>query len=743
MAFKLKDARRAWREKKWQMQAAADARLGRLAKDFVEWFDKDKRQRGPIFRAISAGLSVVWKGVGISLRALLNAVLAANAGWSIVTVRLSWREKLELTRIVARDGVVDGVVNLESLVKLIRNKRARGSSKFLGRLLASEADKHDPNIQIIEILLEAGASLVERKNRVGILENMNLDSEESRAALIELTSAGAKPMAWTKKELKTLRRAEKKKPELAEKMKRDPLWLALAHGWLDGIEVLAPLADIQTLEKRFGGAIAWACLRRQESHLAKSGKEGARRSIQALARAGADINTLSKMGMSPLSIALSRGDMDWAAELMTAGAKLDASRQKILNEEIPSIEASDLAILAVTYAHCHHGNDTEPDDSDEEFLALKGLVERMLEKGARLGSFGAHWIDMNSEEFMSAIHWAVARSNLRLLKVLLPLCGATAAERGAALEQRSSTFKREGGQGPIVSSRGATPLWVAVRSGNVAAAKMLLNAGAKISADGGAEDQRPEPRQASLLACAAGASPSMVKFVLGLMEFSQEQHDEAFWWGSGVSIGILEELAPSSMSIELHGQSCFERAILLQKRQGYLRQDQETARWLIERGVAATIKKDDEALSLFNLAQSFQQSCWVEMQIQGGADVWMLNEEGHSTLDCAGKNIYQGRLSMHDQNLDNSGEDVARIIFTKMLENPRRALLYAKRAERRLRADVEERRERGSPTRQGDLEMVELMARLADVAADKKALQEAAGGEVQGEAPAKRARKRL
>ena len=740
MTFKLKNVRRAWREKKWQMRRAALARLAELG----VWIQKDKSERGRVFLASKAILVAPVRCVGACARALAKGILGANAGWSILRGQLSWREKFELEKVAKSDGL-DGPPNLDRWIKILQNQRkARGSSKFLGKLLARVAQKSEPNINVIKSLIDARASLVERWDRVGVLEEMDLQSESSKDAFRELISAGARPAVWTKREEKSRFKANETLRRMGRSQKWDSaLGGVVAQGWVEGIEALVPLTDVKDADEQAGGLLAWACKRRRGEMDSLQARAGARRTISALVGAGADINKLDENGMSALSIALGRRDIVWAEELLRAGAIVDASRQSF-----PSMGVSDLAIWATN--HVFGDQESEPLDSDESFLELKGFVDLLVGKGAQLGSYARNWDNKHSTECLSAIHWAVSKSNLGLLKILLPLCGATNAERAEVLDERFIVFKREKESGPIVATSGRTAFWIAVSSGNVTAARMLLDAGATLPAADDIASNKNEENPVSLLANAATASPRMVEFVLGLMEHTQEQHDEAFWWGSGVSVSILEKLSPSSMSVELHGKSCLERAILWQKQQDFISEDREMARWLIERGAAAaaTLRRDDEALSLFNLAKSFQQPRWVEMQIQAGADVWMLDADGDSTLDCAGRNIFQSRrVSMYAVGggygtlEGNSGKEVASAIFTKMLENPRRALLYAKRAASRLRKHVEARNATGNQARAGEVDMIEFMERLATVAADKLALTEASGA--MAEQLGRRARPRL
>lgn len=76
---------------------------------------------------------------------------------------------------------------------------------------------------------------------------------------------------------------------------------------------------------------------------------------------------------------------------------------------------------------------------------------------------------------------------------------------------------------------------------------------------------------------------------LAVMEHSQEQQDEAFWWACRRSLKCMEILSPSSVNIEIAGESGLDRALGVLGAVGSQLDDEAEGRisWLLERGARA------------------------------------------------------------------------------------------------------------------------------------------------------------
>lgn len=169
-----------------------------------------------------------------------------------------------------------------------------------------------------------------------------------------------------------------------------------------------------------------------------------RESVELLIRAGADVNAASDLGVTPLWAASQNGSAEIVRLLLEAGASPDAPQ---LSGETPLMTASRSGFPEV--------------------------VELLLAKGADPDARGAR--------AQTALMWACAQSRPQVVKILLA--------HGADINLRSASWSEMmavpphgfPGYNRLIPHGGNTALLFAARAGDVASAKLLVDAGADVN----------------------------------------------------------------------------------------------------------------------------------------------------------------------------------------------------------------------------------------------------------------------
>ena len=199
--------------------------------------------------------------------------------------------------------------------------------------------------------------------------------------------------------------------------------------------------------------------------------------VRSLIAAGADVDARQGDGATALHWAAHRNDLDAAALLVQAGAKVDVAN---------ALQATPLWLAAV--------NGSAPMielllrvDADPNVSLVEG--ETPLMSAARTGNVasvelllaaGADADAAELERGQTALMWAVAQGHAAVARVLL--------DRGADLHARSRVWDQlentAGNTNPSGNFRmahgGSTPLLLAARWGDVATARVLVEAGADV-----------------------------------------------------------------------------------------------------------------------------------------------------------------------------------------------------------------------------------------------------------------------
>jgi len=167
-------------------------------------------------------------------------------------------------------------------------------------------------------------------------------------------------------------------------------------------------------------------------------------SVELLIRAGAKVNAATDLGVTPLYTAAENGSSAMVARLLTAGANPNLA---LLAGETPLMVAARSGKAAV--------------------------VDQLIAKGANVNAHGTRG--------QTALMWAVAQEHPDVVKTLLL--------RGADIHAKSGVYQEMMAVPPhgylpnnrLIPHGGDTALMFAARVGDVASAKLLVEAGANVN----------------------------------------------------------------------------------------------------------------------------------------------------------------------------------------------------------------------------------------------------------------------
>jgi ankyrin repeat protein len=335
------------------------------------------------------------------------------------------------------DGVsVTGAVktgNLSAVRRLLQQHKNPNEAEADGTTALYWAVQQD-RPDIVQALIAAGA-MVNVENAYGItplawaLTNGNADIAK------QLLKAGA--------------HAEVPVPEMGTAL------LAAAHtGDPDLVEALlkAGVKVNETEPKTGQTALMWA---------AAEGHEAAARVLLA---AGADCHVHSAKGDTALFFAVRRGDMGVVDALIAAGADVNERAQPDAVRGGPPSTAPGDSMLVVAMLNAHFG-----------------LADFLLKKGADPNSVSARWMPLHTlsrvrdYEEMQYPPPVLKPGDLDSLEL-----GRRLIDHGADPNARGMTItaRRQGGDQNYKDLIGATPFFLAAKSGDVPYMRMLLAAGA-------------------------------------------------------------------------------------------------------------------------------------------------------------------------------------------------------------------------------------------------------------------------
>jgi len=344
-----------------------------------------------------------------------------------------------------------GALKTDSLLEAVKAGDLAGVKRALqqnGDANATEADGTTAlhravqlqRLDILQTLIAAGAN-VNAQNAFGITPLAFSLTNGNSAISVQLLRAGADPKIPV--------------PESGT-----PLMAAARSGDTEVINALLKAGvDVNQAEPRTG-----------QTALMLAAAEGHEAATRALLAAGAKINVKSTREETPLFFAVRKGDIGVVDALLGAGADVN-ERTEVLpggrngnrqpNTMTP-VPGDSMLVLAIMNAHF-------------------GMADFLLKKGADPNEMGARWTplhalsrirDYEEMQYPPPIVKAGDMDSLDLAKSLLAH-GANPNLRGM-----TTTARRDGGDQNYKDLIGATPFFLAAKSGDVPYMRLLLSAGA-------------------------------------------------------------------------------------------------------------------------------------------------------------------------------------------------------------------------------------------------------------------------
>jgi ankyrin repeat protein len=293
----------------------------------------------------------------------------------------------------------------------------------------------EDRLDIVQALIKAGAN-VNAKNHYGLTALAWALNHGDAAMTEQLLKAGANP--------------EDPVPEMGP-----PLFAAARTGNPEVIKALLKAgAKVNQKESTTGQtALMWAVA------------EGHVEATKALLAAGADSKLHSERDETPLFFAVRRGDRNITEILLAAGADVNeriGHATDANGREMEDVPGDGMLVVAIYNAHF-------------------GLADFLLTRGADANAAGSRWTPLhelsrarNYEEsqFPPAVIRPGEMDSLELARHLI----AHGANVNA--QARTTTIRRNVGDQNYMELIGATPLFLAAKSGDVPYMRVLLAAGA-------------------------------------------------------------------------------------------------------------------------------------------------------------------------------------------------------------------------------------------------------------------------
>ncbi len=348
---------------------------------------------------------------------------------------------LGATSVAKADSLIDAVKagNLPAVQKSIQqhaDPNAAGADGTTALHWAVQKQRLD----ILRALIAAGAN-VNAKNNFGVTPLAFSLTNGNSAISVQLLKAGADPKVPV--------------PEAGT-----PLLAAARAGDPDVIGALIKAGvDVNQAEPKTGQtALMWAAA------------EGHEAAVRALLAAGADRTAHSSRKETALFFAVRRGDIGVVDALLAAGADVNertdvvaAARGGAARQPTAAkVPGDSMLVLAIMNAHF-------------------GLADFLLSKGADPNEIGARWTplhalsrirDYEEMQYPPPVVKAGDLDSLELGRHLLAH-GANPNIRG-----ETSVARRDGGDQNYKDLIGATPFFLAAKSGDVPYMRLLLSAGA-------------------------------------------------------------------------------------------------------------------------------------------------------------------------------------------------------------------------------------------------------------------------
>jgi ankyrin repeat protein len=225
------------------------------------------------------------------------------------------------------------------------------------------------------------------------------------------------------------------------------------------------------------GALSAGAARAEQPRLVDAAKSGDRAAVRALVEAKADVNAADASGTTALHWVTYHDDVESASLLIAAGADVNAANDLGATALWIASENGGAALAAALLKAGANPNLALLGGETPLMLASRSgnaaIVGQLLETGADVNAYAARG--------QTALMWAAAQRHAGVVKLLLG--------KGADVHRRSEVWSQMMAVPPhgvklynkVVPHGGDTALLFAVRSGDLASARLLVEAGADVN----------------------------------------------------------------------------------------------------------------------------------------------------------------------------------------------------------------------------------------------------------------------
>lgn len=229
--------------------------------------------------------------------------------------------------------------------------------------------------------------------------------------------------------------------------------------------------------------------------LAEAAKNRDKEAVRSLLRQQADVNAAQPDGTTALAWAVHRDDLEMADLLIRAGADVNAANDLGVTPLSLAINNRNAALVEKLLKA---KADPNTQMWSGETLLMTAASAGNVEVVKSLLAHGANISTKEPRRGQTALMWAIAEGHPEVARLLIEN-GADVRAKSHKFEGfQSMVFATYGGDIPVTSSGGYTPLLFAVKAGDLDTARLLVEKGADVN------EGTPEEGNALLMAVAAG-----------------------------------------------------------------------------------------------------------------------------------------------------------------------------------------------------------------------------------------------